>query len=139
MTNDELAALHKACFISPRPWSAAEFDSLLQSPHVFIHIRDGGFIMGRLAGPEVELLTLAVAAELRRHGLARQLLAEFEQTAFNRQATEAFLEVADDNIAAIQLYRSAGYKDAGFRKDYYQSPNGARSAAIVMKRLLSPT
>ena len=100
MTPDQLAALHARCFPGhPRPWSAAEFADLLAD--------------------EAELLTLAVAPEARRMGLARALLAEFAQVSSARGAHEAFLEVASDNAPAIALYTGNGWQGAGIRRDYY--------------------
>ena len=120
MTPDQLAALHARCFPGhPRPWSAAEFADLLANALNFVLIRPQGFLLGRVVADEAELLTLAVAPEARRMGLARALLAEFAQVSSARGAHEAFLEVASDNAPAIALYASAGWQRAGTRRDYY--------------------
>jgi [ribosomal protein S18]-alanine N-acetyltransferase len=134
MTPQALAALHRLCFTSPRPWSAAEFAEFLASPSVFLIERPKGFALGRIAGPEVELLTLAVHPAARRCGVATGLLAEFEGFARKKGAEQAFLEVSEQNTAAIALYHRQGYKDAGYRKNYYASPTGPKSSALVMLR-----
>ena len=134
MTPDGLAALHARCFVHPRPWSGAEFADLLNSPHAFLLTRPQGFLLGRTVADEAELLTLAVAPEARRRGIARALLAEFAATSQDRGATRAFLEVAADNGAARALYHAAGWGESGRRRRYY----GPDLDAIVMTLALPP-
>jgi ribosomal-protein-alanine N-acetyltransferase len=131
-----LARLHAACFTTPRPWSAAEIAALLDSPHVFARMTDGGFLLGRVIADEAELLTLAVDPALRRRGIARALLAQFLDVARNRGAARAFLEVAADNAAALALYRGAGFAEDGLRRGYYrQAGGGAVDALLLSTRL----
>jgi [ribosomal protein S18]-alanine N-acetyltransferase len=137
MTPQALAALHRLCFTTPRPWTAVEFSEFLASPSVFLIERPKGVALGRIAGPEVELLTLAVHPEARRQGIAIALLMEFEGVARTKGAEQAFLEVSEQNRAAIALYHRQGYKDAGYRKNYYVSPKGPKSSALVMHRDLT--
>lgn len=119
MIPDQLADLHARCFTLPRSWSSAEFADLLASPHAFLLTRPHGFLLGRTVADEAELLTLAVAPEARRQGIARDLLAEFAATSRARGATRAFLEVAADNAPARALYRATGWREAGRRRRYY--------------------
>lgn len=114
-----LAALHVRCFTLPRPWSAAEFAAMLDMGGSFLLLRDHGFLLGRAIAGEAELLTLAVAPELRRQGIAMDLLGEFTATARKGGADTAFLEVASDNLPAQALYARAGWQGCGRRKSYY--------------------
>ncbi|MFT4716009.1 MAG: ribosomal-protein-alanine N-acetyltransferase [Paracoccaceae bacterium] len=136
MTPDELAHLHQLCFKTPRPWSRAEFSDLLDSKHVFLITHQQGFALGRLAGPEAELLTLAVHPNARRTGVGTVLMEMFEKTAVQHNVQQLFLEVSENNTAAIELYCRAGYQDAGYRKDYYIDATGEKSSANVMTRTL---
>lgn len=129
MTPQQLAALHASCFTMPRPWSAAEFASLLSAPGVVLLARPQAFLLGRIAGDEAELLTLAVAPPARRTGEARALVRRFLADCTARGAAVAFLEVAADNAAAIGLYRATGWQQAGQRRNYY-APG---LAALVMR------
>lgn len=133
----DLAALHAACFTSPRPWSAAEFDSLLQSPHVFLLVESGGFLLGRAIAGEAELLTLAVAPDHRRKGIGLRLVMRFLTECRNRAADRAFLEVAADNVAAVGLYQTAGFAAEGRRKAYYQRADGTAVDALVLAHTLT--
>lgn len=134
MTPDDLAAIHARCFTRPRPWSAAEFAALLDSPRAFLLTRPQGFLLGQTVADEAELLTLAVAPDARRQGIARDLIAEFAATSRARGAAQAFLEVAADNAAAQALYHAAGWRESGRRRRYY----GPDLDALVMTLRLAP-
>jgi ribosomal-protein-alanine N-acetyltransferase len=135
MTPKRCAEIHAACFTTPRPWSEAEFVDLLNSAPVFLCSRPEGFALGRIAGPEAELLTIAVTPEARGQGIGAGLLIEFETYAAKQGASDFFLEVAADNIAARALYAKAGYQQCGLRKDYYETPRGPRISALVLRRV----
>ena len=136
MTPDALAALHAAAFADQRPWSAAEFASLCDSPHVFLIPHPHGFALGRVILDEVELLTIATAPAARRQGIGRALLGAFETEAKGRGAALAHLEVAADNAPAMALYRACGWAETGRRKGYYpRADAGAVDAVLMQKRL----
>lgn len=134
MTPQTLAALHRSAFTThPRPWSEPEFKGLLTSPANFLLTRPPhGFLLGRCIVDEAELLTLAIAPEARRQGLASALLDEFAATSCQRGAVRAFLEVASDNVPALALYAGAGWETVGKRRDYYASGVDA----VLMQRTL---
>ncbi len=138
MTPETLAALHARCFTTPRPFSATEIASLLDSPHAFLCHRSGGFALGRALAGEAELLTIAVDPALRRQGLGRALLGDFDSAARARAATEAFLEVAAGNTAARALYAAASWQPAGLRRGYYRAPDGSRDDALILRKPLAP-
>ncbi|WP_303731113.1 GNAT family N-acetyltransferase [Paracoccus solventivorans] len=119
MTPQELAALHCRCFTVPRPWTAAEFAALLPDSGTMLHTSPQGFLLGRIAGDEAELLTLAVAPEARGQGEGRALVRRFLKDCSARGAVAVFLEVAADNAAAIGLYRATGWRQVGQRRSYY--------------------
>lgn len=96
-----------------------------------------GFSLCRSAGPEVELLLIAVRPEHQGLGLGRKLIAIAVSDARQRDATELFLEVRENNLAARALYRTTGFADIGRRTDYYAGADGTRFAAITMRRLLA--
>jgi ribosomal-protein-alanine N-acetyltransferase len=78
-----------------------------------------GFLVTRQVGPgEREILNLAVDPAERRTGVARGLLRE----ALNSAKGKWFLEVRASNEAAIRLYESFGFDQAGRRSGYYYDP-----------------
>lgn len=96
-----------------------------------------GFTLCRAAGPEVELLLIAVSPQQQGLGLGRMLVTAAADDARRRGASELFLEVRENNLAARALYQTTGFVDVGRRADYYTGANGTRFAAITMRRLLS--
>ncbi|QCO57160.1 GNAT family N-acetyltransferase (plasmid) [Pseudorhodobacter turbinis] len=138
MTPDDLAILHARSFTTPPPWSAQAFAALIESPGTFIRGDARGFVMGRALAGEAEVLTLAVAPDFRRKGHARSLMTAFHDAA-RPAADTAFLEVAEDNNAAIALYLSLGYAEVGRRPRYFEAPHGARIDALVMRLSLAPS
>lgn len=136
MTPEEMAEIHVASFITPRPWSATEITDLLAAQNTHLFSQKQGFALLRIAGPEAEILTIAVHPAMRRQNIAKTLLAEAHAFAKTARVEEVFLEVADQNHAAIALYESAGYTHQGIRKDYYTGPKGEHISAIVMSRTI---
>ena len=137
MTPEAMAALHARAFAGRgRAWSAGEFADLLDSQHVFAVYVPGGFALGRVSADEAELLTIATDPDLRRKGIGRQVLAAFEARALQNGARVAFLEVAQDNIAACALYAQAGYHEIARRAGYYQTPEGGKADALVLQKAL---
>lgn len=137
MTPEALAALHAAAFTdTPRPWSAAELAGLLAEPNLLLAAEPDGFGLVRLAGPEAELLTLAVAPAARRRGVASRLLERLCGEAAALGAGEMLLEVAVPNAAARALYHRAGFVEVGRRPRYYRRAAGPPVDALVLRRLL---
>ncbi|MEP3346539.1 MAG: GNAT family N-acetyltransferase [Litoreibacter sp.] len=131
MTSQELAALHAKCFTTPRPWSASEFASFQETAFTLTHPH--GFLLGRVIADEAELLTLAVDPAARRQGVARALVQDYKARCIDDGANVAFLEVASDNAAAIALYQSSGFTEAGKRRNYYRRPDGTMLDALVLR------
>ncbi|ATQ41054.1 ribosomal protein S18-alanine N-acetyltransferase [Caulobacter mirabilis] len=127
-----LAALHAQAF--EHPWPEREIAELMTSPGVFaLVVEDQGFILCRAVVGEAEILTLAVTPARRRGGVGRALVEAAAGVAAESGAESLFLEVADDNLAALALYAAAGFKPVGRRKAYYASG----SDAVVMRRALN--
>ncbi len=137
MTPDDLAEIHALCFDgAPRPWSADEFRSLLGDPNIRLLELPHGFALARLAGDEMELLTLAVHPATRRQGLGTTLLRRLDEQARQNRAEQILLEVAASNVSALKLYENNGFEQVGHRKDYYVSPNGPKVSALVLRKTL---
>lgn len=134
MTPEALAAIHGAAFTNPRPWTAAEFASLLASPSVFLCTLPHGLVMGRVILDESELLTIAVHSQAQGRGLGAGLLALFEAESLSRGAATGFLEVSAANPVAQRLYARAGWRETGRRRCYYRDVSGAPCDAILMAR-----
>jgi [ribosomal protein S18]-alanine N-acetyltransferase len=121
----EVAAIQSA---SPEAahWNAADY----LAHDFWVALLDGrlaGFLVSRhVTEDEYELLNLVVAPEFRRRSVGRGLL----QILLKSPNRIVYLEVRESNHPARNLYKSLGFKEVNFRKDYYDSPP---DAAIVMK------
>ncbi len=141
---DDLAAFARLQADSfEEAWSAPEIEALLAGPGGFglaavEHGRLSGFLIGRAAGGEAEILTVAVEPDFRRGGLGAALVERAAGVAAEAGASCLFLEVAVDNAAALQLYQSAGFSRAGFRPAYYARKDAAAADALVLRRDLTP-
>lgn len=125
----QLERLHAVCF-PHKPWTAADFMDLKKSGCDIV-ASENGFIVYRVVADEAEIVTIGVAPDARRGGVAAAMLAIAEQDAKKRGAAKMFLEVATDNTAARALYRAAGYSEVGVRPKYYDGVD-----AILMARQL---
>lgn len=119
-------------------WSTAQLAGTLVMPGVWARLALAGavatgFSLCRSLGPEVELLLIAVDPAQRRRGIAARLLAHAQDEASARGAEALFLEVREDNLAALHLYGSAGFAQVGRRRDYYNGKDGSKRAAITMR------
>lgn len=137
MNTAALAQIHGASFsYAPRPWTIDEFDSLLNSPNIKLFEQAGGFAIFRFAGPEAELLTIAVDPAKRRQGIAKKLLSAGHESAKMAGVEEVFLEVSQENPAAKSLYEQFGYEVQAIRENYYSGPNGQKINGLVMRSAL---
>jgi ribosomal-protein-alanine N-acetyltransferase len=139
---EDCARLHAAGFAYP--WSAEEVAALIASPSTLaaaaldpVNGRLRGFVLSRLAADEAEILTIAVETASRGKGVGRALLKENLRQVENAGAKAMFLEVDRDNVAALALYKRLGFVDVGERPGYYRRKDGARAAAVVMRKGLA--
>ena len=92
------------------------------------------FVMSRLVVPEAEILSIAVAAPQRRHGLAHRLLDLHLQRIGELGVRTVFLEVDESNEAARRLYGRFGFSNVGRRPGYYPQTGTAGASALVLRR-----
>ena len=138
---EALAEAHASAF--ERPWSPAAIAEVMAMPGVSgLGIEDeqgrvSGFVLVQAASEDAEILTLAVRPEARRRGLGLALTEAAATAAATAGASVLWLEVAEDNAAALALYASAGFEPAGRRPGYYRTASGARTDAVLMRRALN--
>jgi ribosomal-protein-alanine N-acetyltransferase len=119
-------------------WSRAQLLTLFALPSARVCLAwDGefpcGFSAARIAGPESELLLLAVDPAWRGRGVGAQLMADWQAWATAAGVEDYFLEMRADNDA-VHLYQRSGFSECGRRKDYYRGNDGMIRDAITMRR-----
>jgi [ribosomal protein S18]-alanine N-acetyltransferase len=95
-----------------------------------------GFIIGRRAADEGEILNLAVSSSSRRQGLAKALVHRILADFAKHSVVKVFLEVRESNSAAIALYEKLGFRRVGMRQGYYRDPS---ESALVYSKPLDST
>ncbi len=126
-TIDDVSAVHRIeVAVSPDPWSADLFAGELLgggAPRCWlvaaVDDRLVGFGGVMLTVDEAHIMNLAVDPSTQRSGIAARLLAVLLQTAGDRGATAATLEVRASNLAALALYRRFDFVESGGRPRYY--------------------
>lgn len=117
------------------PWSRAVFrDCLLAGYYSLVleveHTVSGYAIMSTAAA-EAHILNICVHPDLRRLGYGRRLLNALLIRAQEASVRQVFLEVRPSNQPALQLYRSAGFREIGIRPAYYQAREGRENAVVL--------
>lgn len=134
----DISMLHARLF-TPL-WDEAAIRTLLEHPAStsLIAVAGGsqksviGFVIGQLAADEAEILSLAVTPDWQKLGVGKMLVEGLARASRRGEATRVFLEVAEDNVAAIALYRSLGFAEVGRRKRYYTRADAEPADALTL-------
>ena len=81
---------------------------------------------------EAEILSIGVTPDRQRQGVGKRLLQRFFEHGTSQNMARVVLEVAEDNVPAVKLYRDFGFVEFGRRKGYYKQGN-RKIDAIMMK------
>lgn len=109
------------------PFTEGNFKSTFnnESEHLLI-AEDSGEIVGycdfTLAGPEGELLQIAVDSSKRGKGAGKMLFLEMVKFLREKGVLNLFLEVRKSNVPAKSLYESFGMVPVGERPGFYNNP-----------------
>lgn len=128
-----------ALIFGPEAWTAPEFEHEMNGPDRLYLVWEGvdptrgqirmgksspstvlGYTGVWTGGPSAHILTLAVAPDVRRHGIGTALLSAAAQQSRLAGCQELRLEVRVDNLAAIRLYTNLGFHRVGYEPHYYQ-------------------
>lgn len=117
----------------PTPWSQAALVAELTQPsnHLLVAFDSRsefelvGYLLLRVLDREAELMRIAVWPKLQERRLGTRMLAYAIGRLQELRVRECFLEVREDNVAALSLYAGFGARNAGFRPDYYSDGTGA--------------
>lgn len=130
------AELEKVCFQDP--WSEKMLLDELENPlSIWLAARDGGTGVGYIGSQTVLdescVMNLAVFPGYRRKGAGRALMRKLEDILSEKGSSVLLLEVRPSNTAAVRLYQSEGFVQAGRRKNYYLHP---REDALILRKEL---
>ena len=129
---DRLFEIETECF-KEEAFTKEQITQLLKEYNcVSLVARVGGIIAGFVIGMmyvdrkalRAHILTIDVSPAYRRRGIGQLLLQEVERIFRDKGVKASSLEVREDNVAAINLYRKLGYVNVGRLKNYYGNANG---------------
>tara|TARA_B100001093_G_scaffold6878_1_gene6817 strand:- start:803 stop:1297 length:495 start_codon:yes stop_codon:yes gene_type:complete len=92
----------------------------------------GGYLLATIIDDEAEILSIGITPERQSQGVGKQLLQHFFEHGASRNMARVVLEVAEDNLPALGLYRDFGFAEFGRRNGYYKHGN-QKIDAIMMK------
>ncbi|MEM3602510.1 MAG: ribosomal protein S18-alanine N-acetyltransferase [Candidatus Bathyarchaeia archaeon] len=136
---DRLYEIEKMCFKNEAFLKRQIAQLLISYNSVSLIAKENGDIIGFIIGiVHVEnevltghILTMDVAPDYRRKGVGIKLLQEIEKIFMEKGVKICCLEVREDNIPALNLYRKLGYKKTGRLENYYGKAHG-----IALKKIL---
>lgn len=130
---EAIARLEKECFSSP--WSEKALDEELHNKSSHFLVAEGTEVLGYIGVQEIcgeaYITNIAVFEKYRGSGIGRALLKAAADGAKERNCEFITLEVRQSNSAAIALYKSEGFEEAGIRKNFYAAP--AEDAVLYTK------
>lgn len=103
-------------------WAAYAADPSMPLP---VDARLVGYAGGWVVDGDAQILKVAVVPDMRRCGIARELLSRVAGDARNLGASTSSLEVRASNAGAQALYERLGYKSLGKRPRYYSDGEDA--------------
>ncbi|MBI2707098.1 MAG: ribosomal protein S18-alanine N-acetyltransferase [Proteobacteria bacterium] len=129
----DAATLHKQAFF--RGWTESVFQEFLQTPITFgLKVEENntfsGYILWREIKDEAEILTLVIAPSNRQKGCGSALLTALFTILKDKGILHLFIEVAEDNDAAISFYRKHGFVFYGKRPHYYPREENKHICAL---------
>jgi tRNA threonylcarbamoyl adenosine modification protein YeaZ/ribosomal-protein-alanine acetyltransferase len=130
-------ALEKEIYRGEDPWSLAQIkEELAAKDRYYLVAESAGDVIGYAGvmpvGDLTDILTMTVDPAFRRKGIAREFLKRLIDWSRNKKAEAVMLEVRYNNVEAIPLYESNGFRKISERTDYY----GPGLTAIVMRKEL---
>ncbi len=88
-----------------------------------------GFAGIKIILDEADIMNIVTKKAFRNNGLGSLLLKNLINISKNSNVKSINLEVKEDNLSAIHLYKKFGFQILGTRKNYYKNKN-----AIIMKK-----
>jgi len=120
---ESLYSFEVSCF-REHPFRRDHVAWILGNDHAVTLVQDGvdGFaavMMLLFEGHTCRVLSVGVAPQARRRGIATRMMRSAESIALERGVPTIRLEVSTRNFAAIELYRQLGYRTDGVLYGYY--------------------
>lgn len=129
------ADIHCACFT--KGWNESMMRQMLLLPGslgliAYQNDQPVGIVVYAYSPGQADIVTFGVLPEYRGKHISDELMEASFISLANEEIKEIFLEVAVDNIHAIDLYRRHGFQQVGCRPNYYVRGD-VKTDALVMR------
>lgn len=123
----------------PEAWTVGMFRDEMRTPRSYFRVLFMGESLIGYCGfwlvlDEAHITSVTVAQAFRGRGYGREQILHLLDTARERGAVLATLEVRESNLPAKTLYESIGFRRVGLRKGYYSKTN--EDALVMLKDLV---
>lgn len=90
-----------------------------------------GYVLATHIIDQAEIISFGISPDHQGCGLGDKLLTRCLHDLTAANAHDTVLEVAADNVPALQLYRRHGFQIIGTRPQYYKRPSGSADAVMM--------
>ena len=116
-------------------WDSSYYKNLISDGNSFVYVlslneKIVGFITGKKSHDICDIYIIIVDIKYRKQGFANLLLSKTITELSNLKITEFFLEVAETNNQAINLYQKNGFIAVNRRIGYYKISNETTDAIV---------
>lgn len=139
-----ISELHSKAFLntSKNEWTVDVFQEMFTIKGTICYIIKNdeqpiGFALIRQVIDEAEIITFCILPNECKNGYATLLLEWVIKDLQGQSIKRLFLEVSEDNVAALGLYKKCSFDIIGRRNGYYHNKHGEKIDAIVMKCVLN--
>lgn len=132
---DTVAELDEEC-LGSEAWSKESFKLCLTKDCYYIYLLiDAGEHIGTVlftrSLDEADISNVCIKERYRGHGAGLFMLVDAIEIMRDKGVSHFTLEVREKNIAALALYKKAGFESAGVRPGFYSNPDD--NAVIMWK------
>ncbi len=110
-------------------WSKKQLEESLKNGNIFLAAEQGNEIVAFLLAEDLidsfNLLLIATKNEFKNKNIATKLMQKLEEIAKNKKIEKIWLEVRENNIPAINLYKKNDFKNIYLRRNYYKNGENA--------------
>ncbi|WP_407371093.1 ribosomal protein S18-alanine N-acetyltransferase [Carnobacterium sp.] len=127
LTAYELFQLAESSYPNGSPWPIESYKSELAGSQnkygiALQNAEKVGFIGYTQLFDEVEITTFGILKPFKNQGIGQSFLRAFIKQVKSEDIKTVFLEVREQNKAAIAVYEKVGFEMIALRKNYYHDP-----------------
>ena len=138
---EKVLEIEKESFVEPWSKSAFLYELILPSDIALFYVAEvnediKGYLLLHLFEEGVHIINIAVKKSERGKGIGTMMLKKAEEVAREKNIPLLVLEVRENNIPAINLYKKFGFYTLRVLKNYY---NNGENALLMVKEIKKET